>query len=110
MVVEIARSSRSKDLGPKLKEYQRAGVREHVVLALDPDEVYWYEGSEEGFTRSDPGGDGVYRSKVFPGLWFDPVAYFRGDGKGLIATLERGLASPEHAEFVDQLARRRAGG
>jgi Uma2 family endonuclease len=110
LVVEIARSSRSKDLGPKLEEYQRAGVREYVVLALDPDEVYWYEGSDEGFIRSDPGEDGVYRSKVFPGLWFDPAAFFRGDALGLIATLERGLASPEHAEFVDQLARRRAGG
>ena len=84
LVIEISRSSRAIDLGPKLEEYQRAGVREYVVLALDPDEVFWYEGSDEGFTRSDPGEDGVYRSKVFPGLWFDPAAYFRGDARGLI--------------------------
>jgi hypothetical protein len=48
--------------------------------------------------------DGLYRSKVFPGLWLDPAALLRRDLAGLLAVLERGLASPEHAEFVAKLA------
>ncbi len=110
LVVEIARSSRSIDLGPKLEEYRRAGVIEYVVLAIDPDEVFWHERIGEAFSQVTPGEDGVYRSKVFPGLWFDPVAFFRGDAQALIATLEAGLASPEHADFVAELARRRVDG
>ena len=51
----------------------------------------------------DPEPDGVYRSEVFPGLWFDPVAFFAEDMDALIATLERGLATPEHAAFVARL-------
>jgi Uma2 family endonuclease len=110
LVVEIARSSRSIDLGPKLEEYRRAGVIEYVVLAIDPNEVFWHERIGEAFSRVTPGEDGVYRSKMFPGLWFDPAAFFRGDAQALIATIEAGLASPEHADFVAELARRRVDG
>ena len=55
---------------------------------------------------ADP--DGMFRSRVFPGLWLDPAALFRNDKPALIAALQRGLASPEHAAFVAELERRRA--
>ena len=108
LIVEIARSSRSIDLGPKLEEYRRAGVKEYVVFAIDPDEVYWHARGGDQLVRIGPDEEGVYRSLAFPGLWFDPEAFFRGDADGLIATLDRGLASPEHAAFVLDLAGRRA--
>jgi Uma2 family endonuclease len=37
LVVEIARTSLPFDLGPKRDDYERAGVREYLVRALDPD-------------------------------------------------------------------------
>ena len=46
---------------------------------------------------------GLYRSKVFPGLWLDPAALIRGDTPAMQAALQRGLASPEHADFVARL-------
>jgi len=42
LVVEISRSSRDIDLGAKREDYERAGVLEYVVVALDPDEVFWF--------------------------------------------------------------------
>jgi hypothetical protein len=39
LVLEVARSTRYIDLGPKLKDYERAGVLEYIVLASEPDEV-----------------------------------------------------------------------
>src|SRR5206468_852661 len=42
LVVEIARSSRAVDLGPKKLEYERGGVLEYVVVELDPDRVHWF--------------------------------------------------------------------
>jgi hypothetical protein len=52
-----------------------------------------------------PGPDGIYRSKIFPGLWLDPQALFADDLDRLIEVLEQGLATPEHEAFVAKLAR-----
>jgi hypothetical protein len=43
---------------------------------------------------------------VFPGLWLDPAALLRRDGKRVREVLDQGLATPEHAAFVAKLARR----
>ncbi len=107
LIVEIALSSRSIDLGPKLQDYERVGVREYVVVALDPDEVFWFVHREGRYIRLEPGEDGLLRSEVFPGLWLDVRALFGFDIPQLRASLDRGLASHEHAEFVERLARAR---
>jgi hypothetical protein len=44
--------------------------------------------------------DGIYRSRVLPGLWLDAAAIFRGDVKRLQEVLNQGLQTPEHAAFV----------
>jgi len=66
LVVEIARSSRTIDLGPKLRDYERAGVPEYLVYALDPQEIYWFVHREGRLVRIEPGEDGCYRSLVSP--------------------------------------------
>jgi Uma2 family endonuclease len=110
LIVEVASSSRKIDLGAKFEDYQRAGVREYVVVALDPDAVSWFVRRDDRLVPLPPGPDGVFRSEVFPGLWLDPDALYADDIDRLIATLDRGLATPEHAEFVARLAARRANG
>ncbi|MBV8606029.1 MAG: Uma2 family endonuclease [Singulisphaera sp.] len=107
LIVEVARSSRRIDLGPKHVDYERAGVLEYLVVALDPDEVFWHFRRDERFTLMAPAPDGVHRSEVFPGLWLDARALFAEDLDPLFATLDAGLASPEHAAFVAGLAARR---
>ena len=42
LVAEIAKATRFVDLGPKLCDYERAGVLEYVVCAIDPDEIFWF--------------------------------------------------------------------
>ena len=107
LVVEVSRSTRAVDLGPKRLDYDRAGVLEYVVVALEPNEVIWHARRDGRLERiaSDP--DGLSRSVAFPGLWFDPAALLAGDVPGVLATLDRGLATPEHAAFVDRLAEAR---
>ncbi len=113
LVVEAARSSRPLELGGKRDDYERAGVQEYVVVAIDPHEVHWHVRRGDRLERIRPDADGIYRSGVFPGLWLDPAALAKGDLEGVIAALERGLATPEHAAFVARLAaeaaRRQAG-
>jgi Uma2 family endonuclease len=106
LVVEVASSSRSIDLGAKLAEYERAGALEYVVFAIDPDEVYWHVRQGDRLVQVNPGPDGIYRSVAFPGLWLDPIALFADDGPALLATLDLGLAIPQHAAFVAELAAR----
>jgi Uma2 family endonuclease len=104
LVAEIAQSSRPIDLGAKRADYERAGVKEYVVVTLDPQDVHWHVRRAKKLVRVRPGRDGLYRCKVFLGLWLDPAALLKGDLDGVLAALDRGLASPEHAEFVARLA------
>jgi hypothetical protein len=44
---------------------------------------------------------------VFSGLWLDPAALMRGDVNAVLAVVQQGLNSPEHADFVARLERAR---
>jgi Uma2 family endonuclease len=108
LVVEIAQASRFVDLGPKLAGYARAGVREYVVRALDPDEVLWFRRARGSLRRAEPDADGLYRSRAFPGLWLDPSALLAGDLRRLRQVVDQGVATPEHATFLARLSANRA--
>ena len=103
LVVEISKSTLKYDLGPKRSDYERAGVCEYLCVGLDRQEIYWFFLCNGRFEEFGVNERGIFCSKVFPGLWLDPNAFFTEDVEGLIATLDRGLATPEHAAFADQL-------
>jgi Uma2 family endonuclease len=104
LLAEIAKTTRYIDLGPKLGDYERAGVLEYIVRAIDPDEVYWF-GQEQGALVQRPvGHDGLYRSSVFPGLWLDPIALLKGDTQRLREVVDLGCSTAEHGAFVARLA------
>jgi Uma2 family endonuclease len=103
LVAEIAASSASYDLNTKLNVYRRNGVREYIVWRVLDRQIDWFVLREGEFVRLPLDDAGVYRSEVFPGLWLDPAALLRGDTKSAQATLQRGLASGEHADFVERL-------
>lgn len=105
LVIEVARTSRFIDLGPKLAEYERAGVREYLVVSVQPAEVLWHVFTENRLVVVAPDADGLYRSRVFPGLWLDPAALLARDTAALRAAVDRGLQTPEHAAFLARLAR-----
>ncbi len=108
LVVEVSHSTRLFDLGPKLAEYERAGVLEYVVRTVEPDEVRWHVRRDGRLVAVPPDPDGWYRSTTFPGLWLDPGALLNRDTRRLRAVVDRGLATPEHAAFAASLAARRA--
>jgi Uma2 family endonuclease len=103
LVVEVSRSSRSYDLGPKLALYQRAGVLEYAGALVKEERIEWRILVEGSYRLMEPDAKGVFRSKVFPGLWVDSAAFWREDGAGLLATLDEGLRSDEHARFLEAL-------
>lgn len=104
LVVEVALSSASQDLHRKKEVYRRHGVLEYLVVVLDPPGVRWFRAEAGSFVEAALGR--VLRSQVFPGLWLDARALLAEDGARVARTLERGLASKDHAAFRRDLRAR----
>ncbi|HJT34300.1 MAG TPA: Uma2 family endonuclease [Pirellulales bacterium] len=103
LIVEVASSSISYDLHAKYDTYRQEGVREYVVVVLKEREVRWFALELGRFVPLPADEDGIYRSKVFPGLWLDAAALLAGDARQMLDVVERGIATPEHAAFVERL-------
>ncbi len=103
LIAEVTASSASYDLHDKFRAYQRNGVREYVVWRVEDRAIDWFVLRDDRLTPLAPNTSGWYQSEVFPGLWLDAAAMLRGDLAQVIAVLQEGLASPEHAAFVQRL-------
>jgi Uma2 family endonuclease len=103
LVVEIAASSAAKDLHDKRDVYARCGVAEYLVVQSYDQQIYWFVRHGNHYAPKEPDNQGVFRSSVFPGLWLASPALWAGQMADLLATLQSGLATPEHAAFRERL-------
>jgi Uma2 family endonuclease len=103
LAAEVAASSVSYDLHVKLQVYENRGIREYVVWRVHDRAIDWLVLRDGRYEPQQAGPDGILRSEVFPGLWLDPAALLAGDGPRLMAVLQQGLASPEHAALIERL-------
>jgi len=97
----VSHSTISFDMHDKRDDYDRAGVCEYVVVCVQEQELHWFN-----FRTGRPilpDRDGIYRSRIFPGLWIDGRALFALNSRRLIEVVQQGIASPEHAAFVKRL-------
>jgi Uma2 family endonuclease len=106
LLAEIASSSESYDLHSKLADYERWGVQEYLVFVVRRKRVVWFVRERETFLEMRVDADGVFRSRQFPGLWLDPKAFFAVNRTRLREVLHQGLATPDHAAFVERLQKR----
>src|SRR6266498_3961583 len=107
LIVEVASSSESIDLHRKRRDYEQAGVLEYVVVVLRQHVVRWFVMQDGTYQEVEPDASGIFKSTVFPGLWLDAPALLRLDGRQVMATLQQGIETSEHAAFVQQLQERR---
>jgi Uma2 family endonuclease len=106
LIVEVSESTHTKDAGEKLRLYERNGVREYITVRPRRRQIAWRVMVRRKYTELSPAKNGIYRSRVFPGLWLDPVALWNEDLAGLAATVQAGVATLDHARFIQALARR----
>lgn len=106
LIVEIAASSAAYDLHDKRRVYQRSGVQEYLALQVYEEETSWWALREGVYDLLAADDAGILRSEAFPGLWFNAPAFWSGDLAAVLATLQEGLASSEHAVFVARLRNR----
>lgn len=104
LLIEIAGSSATIDLYDKLKVYQRNGVQEYIVWQVYEERLDWFQLIDDGYQPLESDEAGVSRSRVFPGLWLNVPALLDGDLARVLAQLQIGLNSTEHADFLTRLA------
>jgi Uma2 family endonuclease len=110
LIAEVTTSSASYELHDKLNAYQRNGVREYLVWRTFDGELDWFRLRGKKYVRVQPDDKGVIASSVFPGLRLNVKALLTGNMKKVLAELQKGLKSKEHAEFIQRLAKRAGGG
>ena len=101
LLAEIAHSTFAMDMHQKKRDYQRAGVREYVVVCIEEQQLYWFNFKTGRLLRPDTRG--IYRSLVFPGVWIDGPAVLARKSARIARIVRQGLKSPEHAAFVKRL-------
>jgi Uma2 family endonuclease len=103
LIVEVASSSASIDLHTKRRDYEQAGVLEYVVVILRQRVIRWFVLQDGIYQEIAADADGIFRSRVFPGLWLHAYALLQLDGATVMDVLRQGLATPEHHAFVQRL-------
>lgn len=105
LVLEVASSSANIDLHRKLDVYRRQGVIEYIVWRVRDRAIDWFVSHVGNYERLTADVAGLLRSEVFPGLVLDATAMISGDRKRVVAVQREALNSPEHAAFVEKLAK-----
>ena len=108
LAAEVCLSSSSYDLHQKLALYRAAGVKEYLAYLLHEHEIRWHRLVGDEYQTLELPPDGILRSLTFPGLWLDVTALLDGNMPQVMATLQRGLDSADHAEFIERLASRKS--
>lgn len=104
LLIEVAASTASIDLGAKKEAYRRQGAQEYLVLQVYEQKTTWFTLRDGAYQEIEANAEGILRSVVFTGLWLDPQKYWAGDMAGVLAILQQGVTTPEHTTFVETLA------
>ena len=91
-VTEIANSSKDIDLNQKRDAYKRARVIEYLVVCAAEQELHWFHFPSGKEIKPDRRG--IYRSRVFPGLWLDGPALLRAKRSDSSQSSKKGLPAP----------------
>jgi Uma2 family endonuclease len=105
LIHEISASSASYDLHSKLEAYRRNGVQEYVVWRVVDRAIDWFVLDGDRFVPLTCEA-GIYRSRVFPGLWLDVQALLDGNLLKVFEAVQQGVATPAHRDFVAALQQR----
>jgi Uma2 family endonuclease len=105
LIVEIAASTAAIDLHAKKQAYRRNGVAEYIVWQVLDQKLSWFYLEQGEYLELLPNTHGIWRSKIFPGLWLASAELLAGNMPQVVTVLQTGLQSSEYAEFAKKLTR-----
>jgi hypothetical protein len=110
LAIDMECSLPDAELEERLRAFASGGVGEYMFMSVYPWECRWYRNPRYQrrhnhggvFQRVMPDEEGIVRSSTCPGLWisFDAILGGEGRSRDWKAVIDRGLASPEHQEFM----------
>lgn len=83
-----------------------ATVGEQVPLLVEGQRLTRDAFRGKAFKLMPVPADRIWRSRVFPGLWLNGPAFLAGDMPKVLATLQEGVQSSEHAACAAKLSAR----
>lgn len=95
-MIRLPSAVRPTDQGDKKQAYWRNGVAEYLVWQVFENKIDRYALNDGDYQPLPVDGDGVIRSRQFPGLWLAANAILQGDMAQVLTVLQLGLQSPEH--------------
>ncbi|MBC5795890.1 Uma2 family endonuclease [Sphaerospermopsis sp. LEGE 00249] len=104
LIAEVAASSATKDLYDKKRAYRRNEIEEYIVWQVFEGTVSWFSLKNGEYIELVANEQGIIKSQVFPGLWLNVSALVTRNMSQVMATLQTGLSSGEHQDFVEKLA------
>jgi hypothetical protein len=107
LIAEISNTTTYTDLGPKLRANQADGVPEYFVWRTRHRVIDWFQLQQGEYVPLTPEAS-ILKSRVFPGLWLDADALTSGDMARVLAVVQEGITSPEHAKFVEKQRKKAA--
>ncbi len=87
LVVEVAASTKSRDMNQKLRAYERNGVKEYIVWRTLDEAIDWFELVDGAFVAKAARAEGLIESTEFPGLVLDVTAALEGEEEKVLAAL-----------------------
>jgi Uma2 family endonuclease len=103
LVAEVAGSSAANDLYDKKKVFRRNGVKEYIVWQTLDNKLDWFYLQDGEYISLEADASGVIKSQVYAGLWLNVTALLGSDMTKVLAVLQQGLSSSEHASFLQKL-------
>ena len=85
----------------KKDDYEQAGVKEYVVLAVHQCKVYWFLRREGRFVEMPPDADGITGRRYIPVFGSMAMHWYNST---VAEVLRQGLESAKHAAFVKKLS------
>lgn len=104
LIVEIAASTVSIDVNDKLKVYRRNQVQEYLIWRFEDNALDWFRLKNGEYILLKADEKGIIQSEVFPGLWLNSEALLTGNLIKVIETVQQGISTTEHQQFVQQLS------
>ncbi|MEZ4639104.1 MAG: Uma2 family endonuclease [Caldilineaceae bacterium] len=103
LILEIAEDTTTYEFNEKRDVYCRIGVKEYIVWTLADKETHWHRLQDGQYLPAHVDNEGIVRSTVFPGLDLHAKALLQGDMSLVLATMQAGIESAAHAEFMKTL-------